>query len=635
MGCVPAKCDVFNDVDPANEGNGNALQGVSVFNETGDLSFRPASLCENPRLGDIPEKDVQVEYELGDEDADDILNVDADLEWKKLVSPIIGAKDPGEICSEFHLSAIGSKAICARDIAEDQHNREELRQERKRRTGELEHLHELCAGEQEDDVISRSASRRTHSKISVISTMGRNVSERLKLIIENPRDMNIFYDVDSLVLGKGTYGVVKRATIRFTGAQRAIKFISKEASKETMGNLKSEIDICKMLDHPNVVKLYEVFEDAEHLYLVMELCTGDHLFSLLRNTATMMEGNAALAMRQIFRGVAYMHACYVCHRDLKPQNILVTRSDLSKDSNSLRISDFGLSCVFEPGQYLTAQVGTTAYMAPQVLERKYDQACDIWSCGVILHVLLCGYLPFLGADATKESIRKSIKKAKLRLTGTHWADLSHICVEIVGELLKVNPSQRLTAKGALDHKWLQSTSKKDDAPASPTKSILSSLAKFRQQNKFKKAAQHLVVSLLSDAQTRQSRELFMRIDTDGDGFVSVEELVQYYGSASVDEKAFQSSDETDETRGFSYTEFLAATMNKRQCVQQNVCKAAYSVFDANGDEMLTLDELTCGQSLLGRLSQDEAKQLVNDLDRNGDGMIDFNEFFAMMRGSLK
>jgi len=127
----------------------------------------------------------------------------------------------------------------------------------------------------------------------------------------------------------------------------------------------------------------------------------------------------------------------------------------------------------------------------------------------------------------------------------------------------------------------------------------------------------------------------MRLDTDGDGFVSLEELVQHYGSASIDEKALRSADDTDEVPGFSYTEFLAATMNKRQCVQQNVCKAAYSVFDANGDEMLTLDELTCGQSLLGRLSQDEAKQLVNDLDRNADGMIDFQEFFVMMRGSLK
>lgn len=641
--CVPAKCDDFKILDSTNEANGHDLVGISALDETFAATstlpgLKPASSNANSQREAMPDRGAVVrgEDESGAEDEDDILN--ANVEWKKLVSPFIGAKDPVGISNELQnmFSATGSKGPGTRDVAQDEHNREELRKERKRRMGELEHSDEMLSCEQGMDAISRTASRRSHAKINVISTMGRNVSERLKLIIENPRDMNIFYDVDPLVLGSGTYGVVKKATIKFTGAQRAIKFISKEASKETMGNLKSEIDICKMLDHPNVVKLYEVFEDAEYLYLVMELCTGDHLFSLLRNSGTMNEGNAVLAMRQIFRGVAYMHACCVCHRDLKPQNVLVTRSDLSKnDSNSLRISDFGLSCMFEPGQYLTAQVGTTAYMAPQVLDKEYDQACDVWSCGVILHVLLCAYLPFLGADATKESIRKSIKKAKLRLAGAHWADISHICIEMVRGLLKVNPSERLTAKGALDHPWLQPAAKKHDIPASPKKTILSSLAKFHQQNKFKKAAQHLVVSLLNDEQTRQSREMFMNLDTDGDGFVSLEELAQHFGSTSVDEKDFLSVDDTDEVRGFSYTEFLAATMNKRQCVQQNVVKAAYSVFDANGDEMLTLDELTCGQSLLGRLSQDEAKQLVNDLDRNGDGMIDFNEFYAMMRGGLK
>lgn len=643
--CVPAKCDGFKNFDPANEAHGSDLAIISALDDTFAATpalyeLKPASSKESSPRGDVSDRGrvvvVQGEDESGPEDADDILN--ADIEWKKLVSPFIGAKSPDGISNGLQavLSGTGSKRLGARDVAQDEHNREELRKERKGRMGAMEHSEEMLPGGQGMDAISRSISRRSHAKINVISTMGRNVSERLKLIIENPRDMNIFYDVDPLVLGSGTYGVVRKATVKFTGAQRAIKYISKEASKETMGNLKSEIDICKMLDHPNVVKLYEVFEDAEYLYLVMELCTGDHLFSLLRNSGTFKEENAVLAMRQIFRGVAYMHACCVCHRDLKPQNVLATRSDLSKnDSNSLRISDFGLSCMFEPGQYLTAQVGTTAYMAPQVLDHEYDEACDVWSCGVILYVLLCGYLPFLGADATKESIRKSIKRAKLRLAGTYWADLSQICIEMVRALLKVNPSERLTANGALDHPWLQSAAQKQKPPTATKKTILSSLAKFCQQNKFKKAAQHLVVSLLNDEQTRQSREMFMNLDTDGDGFVSLEELAQYFGRASIDEKAFQSGDEADEVRGFSYTEFLAATMNKRQCVQQNVVKAAYSVFDANGDEMLTLDELTCGQSLLGRLSQDEAKQLVKDLDRNGDGMIDFNEFFAMMRGGLK
>jgi len=469
--------------------------------------------------------------------------------------------------------------------------------------------------------------RRTASNLSLMSTMGRDVSERLKIIVENPRAISAFYDLDSVDIGRGSYGAVKRAKVKSTGATRAVKVISKDQCKEGFGALKNEIFISKKVDHPNVVKLYEIFEDSENLYLVLELCAAGHLFAYIRaQRGPLRDNQSVLIMRQILRGVSYLHSSYIVHRDLKPQNVLVARPDISRDGvNSLRISDFGLSCEFEEGQILTAQVGTTAYMAPQVLMKQYNHLCDVWSCGVILHILLSGFLPFLGQNASKESIRKAILRGKLKMTGRRWAEVNQGAVKLMLKMLRVNADERLSARNALEHPWLKISRQREEPQVLSKEEVVEGLQTMYQQNVFKRAALHVIVTMLNDEQTSIPRDTFMKLDGNGDGLISQEELRDFYGDCSdLDSTMFK-----DE--GISYTQFLAATFDKRQWVSRQVCRAAFTQFDSNGDEHLTLQELVSSNSLLGRLNPSDAEQLVKDFDTNQDGMIDFHEFYSMMR----
>ena len=166
------------------------------------------------------------------------------------------------------------------------------------------------------------------------------------------------------------------------------------------------------MDHPNIVKLYEVFEDSAYLYLVMELCRGGHLCGLILNGKPFTETQVATTMRQILRAVAYLHSNCICHRDLKPENCLLTSGSIG--SNNLRVVDFGVSCNFNPGEKLTKQVGTMNYMAPEVLKeapREYDNSCDIWSCGAIMYFLFSGELAFSGNEI--KPLRARVSSGKL------------------------------------------------------------------------------------------------------------------------------------------------------------------------------------------------------------------------------
>lgn len=489
--------------------------------------------------------------------------------------------------------------------------------------------------EDKQDRVFRKNLRRTASNLSLMSTLGRDVSERLKIIVENPREIHAFYDLDSADLGRGSYGAVKRAKVKSTGATRAVKVISKDQCKEGFGALKNEIFISKKVDHPNVVKLYEIFEDSENLYLVLELCAAGHLFAYIRTQrGPLRDYQSVLIMRQILRGVSYLHSCHIVHRDLKPQNVLVTRPDISRDAgNSLRISDFGLSCEFEEGQMLTAQVGTTAYMAPQVLMKEYTHLCDVWSCGVILHILLSGFLPFLGVDASKESIRKAILRGKLKLNGRRWAEVNQGATNLMLKMLKSNADERLSARSALEHPWLRVSRQREEALVLPKEEVVEGLKTMYEQNVFKRAALHLIVTMLNDEQTSIPRNTFMKLDANGDGLISEEELVDFYGECPelVGDIFLEGGRDGRETYGISYTQFLAATFDKRQWVSRQVCKAAFTQFDSDGDEALTLQELISSNSLLGRLHPLDAEKLVKDLDTNCDGVIDFQEFYSMMR----
>lgn len=458
---------------------------------------------------------------------------------------------------------------------------------------------------------------------------------RSQLILSHAGDVQSMYTLQSSNIGEGTYGSVTIGIHNSTGAKRAIKTMSKANLKHVV-RFQQEITIMKSMDHPNIIKLYETFEDRKHIYLAMELCTGGELFDRIIEVGQFTEKDAAIVVQQMLSAVFYMHKRLVCHRDLKPENFLfLTKGPMEK--NLLKIIDFGLSKCFEPNQPMSTKAGTPYYVAPQVLQGKYDCSCDIWSCGVIMYTMLCGYPPFYGK--TDQEVLSKVRKGMYQFEPKYWRHISQDAKKLISMLLKFEPETRYTAEQALQDTWI-----KDRAPKAQDvclqDHIVHNLKSFRSKNKLKKAALNIIAGQMSESDIADLRETFKALDVNSDGFLTVTELRDGIEKAHLrrpllDLDAVVEGVDADGSGLIDYTEFLAGTLDKRVYLQRDVCFSAFAVFDQDGDGKITLDEL---KQILENGSVDQvidgchSEDLLQEVDQNGDGSIDFEEFMEMMRG---
>eukprot|EP00418_Pyrodinium_bahamense_P093696 CAMPEP_0179042224 /NCGR_PEP_ID=MMETSP0796-20121207/16556_1 /TAXON_ID=73915 /ORGANISM="Pyrodinium bahamense, Strain pbaha01" /LENGTH=497 /DNA_ID=CAMNT_0020738601 /DNA_START=34 /DNA_END=1527 /DNA_ORIENTATION=+ len=454
--------------------------------------------------------------------------------------------------------------------------------------------------------------------------------------IGNAGKISAFYKVDPKKIGSGSYGSVSKATHKPTGSVRAVKTIAKAVagkSKKGLERLMSEIDIMAMMDHPSIVKLYETFEDHHNLYLVMELCSGGELFDRIVEAGHFAETEAAVVMRQMISAVNYMHSVGVCHRDLKPENFLFLSRTDPIPNNLLKLIDFGLSATIQKGKYFSTKAGTPYYVAPQVLDGRYDQSCDIWSCGVIMFVLLCGYPPFYAE--TDDEVLKLVKKGVYTFNKADWSCVSNDAKDLISHVLKMSPSGRYTASQALKHVWI--TKKAPRAQKVTSKSLVNNLRGFRSTNKFKKVALQVIAGQLSEDRIKSLRESFMAMDKNQDGtlsFTEIKEGLTQVNSFPPDLQQVFKDIDVDNSGVIDYTEFLAATLDARLYLQEDVCWSAFCVFDKNGDGRISLEELKSvlkSGDLEGLIGKQTVEEVMAEVDSDGNGMIDFQEFMQMMR----
>eukprot|EP00928_Gymnodinium_smaydae_P086880 TRINITY_DN71289_c0_g1_i1.p1 TRINITY_DN71289_c0_g1~~TRINITY_DN71289_c0_g1_i1.p1 ORF type:complete len:504 (+),score=135.32 TRINITY_DN71289_c0_g1_i1:115-1626(+) len=455
---------------------------------------------------------------------------------------------------------------------------------------------------------------------------------KAQFIMDNNGKVTDVYDVDKKKLGEGSYGSVRKCVHKTTGASRAIKTIPR-ASMKNMDRFQKELAIMKMMDHPNIIKLYESFEDHKNFYLVMELCLGGELFDRIIDSGHFTEVQAAIVMQHIFRAIYYMHECKVCHRDLKPENFLFTSKD-PLETTTLKIIDFGLACTFSAGQLLTTKAGTPYYVAPQVLAGKYDQSSDLWSCGVIMYVVLCGYPPFNGD--TDAAVLAKVRLGNFSFNSTDWRNVSEDAKNLIRQLLKMNPAERYTAEAALQHVWVKNKAPRA-ADAELSTGFVDNLKGFRSQNKLKKAALHVIATQLTETQIKALREIFMSLDSNQDGLLTVTELREglekQFAEIPSDLQQIMEDVDADGSGVIDYTEFLAATLEKHIYLQEDVCWAAFRVFDRNGDGKISKEEIAhvLGDGDVQALACKDLAEVMQEVDNNGDGEIDFEEFMQMMR----
>eukprot|EP00927_Polykrikos_kofoidii_P051921 TRINITY_DN4569_c0_g2_i1.p1 TRINITY_DN4569_c0_g2~~TRINITY_DN4569_c0_g2_i1.p1 ORF type:complete len:329 (-),score=44.94 TRINITY_DN4569_c0_g2_i1:131-1117(-) len=272
-----------------------------------------------------------------------------------------------------------------------------------------------------------------------------------KLEIGNPGRIQETYSLEeseARPLGTGDFGCVVQAQKKSTGELVAVKKLRKVENLEE--RVASEIDIMKSLAHDNIIVLLETFEDPETYFLVMELASGLELFDRVIELGTFTEKAAVHCMRQVLGAIHYCHERNICVGCPKPEDIMCMTRD-SIDQVKLKLIDFGSSARLEPGAYLSAKIGTSLYVAPQILAGRYDCKCDLWSCGVITYVILCGYPPFSGE--TDEEVTTKVRLGNYMFKAADWKDASDEAKDLIRHLLKLNPTDRFSADQAV--KWVE------------------------------------------------------------------------------------------------------------------------------------------------------------------------------------
>jgi len=279
-------------------------------------------------------------------------------------------------------------------------------------------------------------------------------------------DEPIFDPIDEVYqfgeeIGKGGFSIVYRALRKKDKADFAIKCIPKKnVEGDDIKLLRREIQIMKRLNHPNILKLYEVYENDEQFYLVMELVKGKELFDKIVERGMYSERDAANIIVQVVSAVQYLHEHGIAHRDLKPENLL---SAGEGEKEIVKIADFGFSKSFaEEGEKLQTSCGSPGYVAPEILTAEcYDKSVDMWSVGVIIYILLSGYPPFYADSAP--ALFKKIMDVKYDFDDSVWDDISDSAKDLIRNLLVKDPAKRFTAVQCLAHPWVRGSGANDKA----------------------------------------------------------------------------------------------------------------------------------------------------------------------------
>ncbi|KAF9685879.1 hypothetical protein SADUNF_Sadunf03G0100400 [Salix dunnii] len=461
-------------------------------------------------------------------------------------------------------------------------------------------------------------------------------------------------------LGRGQFGVTYLVTHKETKQHFACKSIAsrKLINRDDIEDVRREVQIMHHLTgHRNIVELKGAYEDQHSVNLIMELCEGGELFDRIIAKGHYSERAAANLCRQIVSVVHNCHTMGVIHRDLKPENFLFLSTN---EDSPLKATDFGLSVFFKPGLCVFAGdvfkdlVGSAYYVAPEVLRRNYGAEVDIWSAGVILYVLLSGVPPFWGD--TEQAIFDSVLRGHIDFSSDPWPSISSSAKDLVKQMLRADPKERLSAVEVLNHPWMR----EDGASDKPLDiAVLTRMKQFRAMNKLKKVALKVIAENLSEEEIMGLKEMFKSMDTDNSGTITFEELkaglpklgtklsesevrqlmeamhvVSHFddlfcGSAEIDELLFQA--DVDGNGTIDYIEFITATMHMNRMEREDHLYKAFEYFDKDKSGYITMKEL---EQALMKYNMGDAKtikEIIAEVDTDHDGRINYEEFAAMMR----
>lgn len=445
------------------------------------------------------------------------------------------------------------------------------------------------------------------------------------------------YEVGEEV-GRGHFGYTRVATAKkgdLKGQQVAVKIIPKAKMTTAIAieDVRREVKILKGLSgHPNLIKIYDAYEDNDNVYIVMELCRGGELLDrILSRGGKYTEDDAKAVLLQILNVVSFCHLQGVVHRDLKPENFLFTSKD---EDSSLKAIDFGLSDFVKPDEKLNDIVGSAYYVAPEVLHRSYTTEADVWSVGVIAYILLCGSRPFWAR--TESGIFRAVLKADPSFTEPPWPSLSMEAKDFVKRMLNKDPRKRITAAQALCHPWLRNHGEVNV----PLDVLVFKLLKiYMRSSSLRKAALRALSKTLTVDELFYLKEQFALLQPSKNGTISLENikeaLLKNATDAMKESRAHEilTSLTALQYRRMDFEEFCAAALSVYQLEAlerwDQHARCAYELFEKDGNRPIMIEELA---SELGLGPNIPVHAVLHDWIRHTDGKLSFLGFVKLLHG---
>ena len=462
-------------------------------------------------------------------------------------------------------------------------------------------------------------------------------------------------------ISSGYYGTVNKAYIKGDKSKfYAVKTIAKEnLSQKNLKNLICEIQVLAKLDHPNIVKYYETYDDDKNFHLVMELCEGGELFERIVKNKRLSEKTAAEILFKLTHAISHCHSRGIVHRDMKAENVLFETK--SNDKNDVKIIDFGLAKKFNINR-MHSIVGTPCYVAPEVLRGSYDKKCDIWALGILTYIMLYGRYPF--DDENKNVLFEKIKNKE----PVYSSQLSKEANNIIKLMLNKDPSKRPNAQELLDNLWFNKTIKylfKDDIK---DLEMISVLKNFKTPNNFMKKILSFIVKEINLPEIENIKKNFYILDKRKNGNIELSRFNSHIDEESINEngnikkgtndisseiinknnnnifsdcllnKAIKKNCSTyfdsslsNKMSVMNYTNYLAAHLKEKKLITNEKIKELFNRFDIDKTGILNVNKFHKALRRTGKyINEDETETMLIEAGFKDPDNIKYEEFYKII-----
>ena len=498
-------------------------------------------------------------------------------------------------------------------------------------------------------------------------------------------------------LGQGAFGSVYKVKRKNSGVReiiRALKEISKESMNVNEDNeeeVRNEIDVLKNIDHPNIMKIFEFFEDDKNIYLVNEFCGGGDVAGMNDKYGIFPEFFLKYIMFQVFLAISFLHSNKVVHGDIKRENIgfvytgkkkeyqldeffqaLFKDKDLKDELNDapgignlsdktqsllneicnyeIKILDFGSAKMKKKGKHnekLSGVTGTVYYCSPEVVKDKYDFECDEWACGVMMYILLSGYPPFTGDN--EEQIFHNILKEELNFNLPEFKNISDECKDLISKLLEKKANKRIKAEDALKHEFftsginmgnlLKGKFKENSDFMKQMFNNKNTKLRGKKNSKFRDVViAYIVLNFSEENVEKKAKQIFMEMSGGNKHFLITKDtfisrMEKVFKGLSKEEigELFDSIDQ-NKTGNIEYEELIRALTDKEKLLNEKNLREAFKFFDKDGSGSITWNEIAEIVYPEGKIPENTIKEFLNEIGEQDENMkIDYFEFKKILR----